>query len=437
MSNKTILLIIIPLCLCASIDRALTPTVCTLILTITSLFNIVTGNKTGGWVQETRSSLEIASASLLTIAMIGWVDSTKTYLYLLAPCLLWVVSLRDLKKVSGILEGSIGPCLAACYCLWIAIATEATSSPSNPQVLYYLNIIALSIVLTMLIKKEETLKAMLWTMALIIAMTTWQRLLGNMWWDLPLVITYKNFVAVVGLLVLGMLMSCPKTPANTGMMVISTLALLFNPSVLGQTGAIILWAALGWSKIPNKTKQSNSTPEQIKNNLKIYKYVTIAMLVGIVVASIWGYKEISHFLEKGDSLNGRIGIWKVALDWSGLSPIFGNGILFWFENGAMAVSNKINSIPIRAYNGLLDPAVQSGWIATILLMMTLLGSIAYSRLTLSQKSLLLLSVGLSMLTETHSLTGVPIDMGEAALGTWLAFLWAHSKKDQTQTNSKI
>jgi len=381
-------------------------------------------------LENTIKIITIASLCFLALSLVGWVPSPYTLLWLLPPLYLYILVSHKSKGLLAIIDNNSGPIIFVVYCLWLTIASSMNQGVGNIQVLYYLWAGGLALGTAVLIQKKIYRNSLIYAVAICVCLTTWQRQIGSDWIDLKLAITYKNYVATTGLMVLCILLSLKSSIATNILRILVSLALLFNPSVLGQVGVAIILVTWSWMKLPkllNKLKQENGNSQSPQKPPTYYIILSAALAIMAVLTIFNNLSEISSLLEKNDNLNGRLEIWKTGLLWIKEAPLFGHGPRFWFENGGIAVSNLSSLVPTRAYNGLIDTACQSGIPATLLVLFLIGASLINTRIKYDHRLILLLGVGLSITTETHSIFGVPPDMGEVMIAIWLAYAWSNTK----------
>jgi len=407
--------------------------------------------------------LGLLATSSLVLCLVGRMNSPTAYYWLCAFIGAYLVSSKNRKTLLDLISQNLGPTLLLFYCLWLTIANAVNAQSTNEQIPYYLSLIFLGVSLACMCHSDKTgkrTKILGYSVAVAVILSTLQRLLFSNFYDFLPIINYKNYAAIAGLFALPMLESFEKNRTNKILVATLYISLLVNPSVLGQLGLVIWWMLKLWLLFPTWIQSKSQSQSQSQTESQYYSCFPIPNKM-IEKISAWGnglcsktrkkinifhklmpllgvatilalllpyYDNLSNMLSKNDNLNGRMDVWQTALVWIKEKPLFGNGPCFWEERGSVAVHNKGNQgHRPEGFNGLLDPSVQSGIPAAILLLLGLVLSLKNTNCSKEEKYLLLMSLLLGCSTETHSLLGVRPSVGEAILVTWLAFVWSKTK----------
>lgn len=375
---------------------------------------------------KTLNLTQLCLIASLTTSLLGHTPSLEYFKYLLLPLLLVVVV--NYYKLIDLLKASKAIALYLLYCLWILLALWVSKNQSPLQVEFYLIIGAHSLILALLIYKGDMFKKALgYTLALAVILTTYQRGINEIIDPPGLMLTYKNMAALLGVMAIVILISLkPKnsfSPLTTMVIATTSVAIFLTPSQAGKLTLLIVTSYALWLyslRLSNKTK--------------LLKKVILTLGLATIIASSVGvtlyHKEISKHLGKKETLGGRTTIWEVTYDWIKLSPTTGNGGNFWFNQGGSAASNHHHEYVNRGYNGFIDSLVQSGFLGLVLLIALIVALVVETRLRWGEKTLLFLVTVLSLITETHSFSGTFLIVGStttrALLIFWLAYCISQS-----------
>jgi O-antigen ligase len=379
--------------------------------------------------------LTMLAISSLTLCLIGKTKSPSDYLWLCSSLSIFLTTKTRIEYLKfpngknqmllGILSSNLGPGLIILYCLWLGMVNALNGQTTNQQIPYYLSLTFIAICLAAISKNQKYKLTMVTTMVMAILAATFHRFIGIEFWSMLPIINYKNFVAIIGLLAFSMLQTLEKSRTTLTLSTLTSICLLINPSLLGRVGILLLWAIVFWLKIPAflETKGVNWASGRLAK--KIHTLIPLLLAALTIITLTPKIEDISLLLGKNDNLNGRLDVWNTSMNWIKESPLLGNGPNFWYERGTIAVHNTGNQgHRPRGFNAILDTSVQSGIIASVLLCLAFLMSLKNTSLTYREKYLLCSGLFLSFLTETHSFMGIPPNLGEGILVTWLGFVWS-------------
>jgi len=376
-------------------------------------------------------ALSLIGTSTLGACLIGGSKDLQNITFILLALGMYLVSCNQWKTLWGIIKENKGPVFVASYILWLGLANLANMQTSNAQIPYYLVISGISLALGTLIQNDNFKNVLLYSIITVVIASTLHRVLLEGILGPSIFIQYKNFAAVAAIYTLAMLLTEKYSKVNVVLAIITTITILVNPSTMGKITVLIIWAANLWFWLPSFIEKQNWKPTHKNYLIKMYKIIPIFFLI-ISPIAILKYQEkigsISQLLNKSDNFNGRIDIWVTSLEWSKQSPIFGNGPNFWSERGAAAITNLGNSgQKDRGYNGLLDPLVQGGIPAILLLLTAITFSLKDTQMRFKNKTIFLLSLSLPLLTETIGIFGERAISGCILISVWLGFVWSHTK----------
>jgi O-antigen ligase len=371
--------------------------------------------------------IKLSLVASLTTTLIGHNEWVGYLPVALIPIILLLTP--ELKKAYCLLKTSNSISLYLLYCLWILMAGYISQAENIQQVNFYLVLGLLAITLGILCSESDLLKkTMAYTLCLCVIITSLQRGIGETIDPPGLVITYKNLASLTGIIALAILISLkPKNSysfISTLIIAATAIAIFVTPSQAGRISLIVLTLSTLWLYT-----------YRLFSNYKFIQKLIVAIAIATIgitgTTFIVYHKEISEALGKKDNLGGRTKIWEAAYDWILLSPVTGNGEDFWLNHGGSAASNHHHTYVNRGYNGFLDTLVQTGIIGLALLLAFIVTTTNESKLRWGEKCILLLAIGLSLLSETHSFTGSFLIKGEstskAILVFWLAYLVSQNK----------
>jgi hypothetical protein len=361
-----------------------------------------------------------SSIACLTVATVAHLpmEEFRGLLIPLTPIIL--LKLRDLKTIV-----STNPTVALylTYCLWLLLVTWVNQTHNNNQNQYYLTLGGLALGLGLLMFKAKVPNLTLgYTIASIAILTAIGHLTTEKETTQGLLVTYKNFAGLLGTLALTILCTGKKqytqAPLNITIIIITLIATLYLPSQIGRLSSLLVLLCLGWFFVYNKLHIN-------KKIQKTFLYTSLATLLLTMLVSLVAYKDISEMLGRKETIGGRTKIWEVAWDWTTQSPATGHGPSFWTEQGATPIRNSHHEHANRGYNGFLDTFVQSGAISVLLLISILFYAPLSTRLSPSNKAILILFGFLCLITETHSFSGTFLNTSNttarAILVLWLAY----------------
>jgi O-antigen ligase len=387
-------------------------------------------------------------AAGITVTMVnrtrGMEAQGLTLAGMIALAFLW----RDNKKNpwGEILTEDKAPTAVALMALWAASATWATMSLPAPQAPFYLILGGLAVGLAGLGTATGSLaiRAMLWTLCLTAwtssVQTEFRPLLGI--WPIT---QYKNYIAISALYGGGLLALMPPPPAkhkawrwaDRTAILAAICAIVVTNSQMGRGGLLVFLLGLGWAwamqKCPARWKQTAWLATLA---------APLVGILGIVLSRGELAFRLAEAFNRKVNLGGRLDSWQVALDWTQLNPLTGQGCGFWQNAGTVARNNMGPYSAIDCDNGFLEVAVQSGWPASLLLAAVLVTAALATVMTLKNPKISmekrLIGLGLaviSLLTENHGFAGErahPQFLTAGFLACWLAWnLYANQMERKT------
>jgi hypothetical protein len=402
-----------------------------------------------GFLYSLLSFLTYTVIASITICLLSKINSPRDFIELALLSIPTILLSGKSKETLCLLKSSPGPLLFTCYILWVGLANNLNQESTNLQIPYYLSLGIIAIFLAVFMETPKQKYFMVCTISLAVILTWTNKFIGLELLGLHWIISYKNYAAISGLLALSMLLAIPKSKSSLLLAYCLSFCLMIGPSTLhklgigtqrseeshyilggstlGQIGTILLWTLFLWLKLPAWTRKKKVPINWKPKLLPYFRILPIAiamLMAGLMLSNI---ETISKMMSKNKNLNGRLDNWKTSISWIAHSPIIGNGPNFWIEKGKMTSQNTPYQGHIsRSDNCLLDPSVQSGIPASILIITTLLLSLKCTNLRIQSKYYLLLGLLLSLISETHSIFGAPPQLGDGIICAWIAFIWSHS-----------
>lgn len=369
----------------------------------------------------------------LTVTLVGHTHE-DTYKYLILPLSLVLLVKSNRQKVFSLCKSSLTILLIAGYCYWVGLSGILNNVQNTDQLEFYSIIGILSVLSATLLangSKEQTIKALAYTLAIAVILTTYQRGIETTEDPPGLIITYKNLSAFIGILAICILFCLkPKdllSTINSIILGLTALAVILTPSAAGKLSLLVIVSFIILLYC-YRHFQNHKYQKTIQKSLI---YLTSLLFISSIILVPIYYKEISLLMGKKETLGGRTKIWESSFDWVKSSPVTGNGGAFWGNQGGSAAGNHHHEYVNRGYNGFLDVLVQYGTTGLLLLIAILFLAVKETKLRWGEKTLLLLATILSLLTESHSLAGSFLIKGEttarAILIFWLAFCLSQNK----------